>query len=146
MQDLRIEPGPGVPLGLVIPSAELAERFARASGPGGQGVNTTDSKVHLSFDVEASATLTDAQKRRVLHRLRARVAGTTVTVESAEQRSQFQNRAAARHRLASLLRDALAPPPPARRATRATRGSVERRLAAKRRRAETKAARRRPID
>ncbi len=146
MSELIIEPGPGVPDGLVIPAAELVERFARSSGPGGQGVNTTDSKVQLSFDLGVSRVFSDAQRRRALARLRPRLVGTVLTIEASEQRSQFQNRAAARHRLASLLREALAPPPPARRATRPTRGSVERRLAAKRRRAETKAARRRPID
>ena len=146
MSDLAVPPGPGIPDGVTIPAAELSERFARASGPGGQGVNTTDSKVQLTFDIAASATLTDAQKRRALHRLRHRVVGSAITVESAEQRSQFQNRAAARARLAALLREALAPPPPKRRATRPTKGSVERRLAAKRLRSETQAGRRRPHD
>ena len=143
---MTVDPGPGIPDGLVIPAGELAERFARSSGPGGQSVNTTDSKVQLSFDVAASAVLTDAQRRRLLHRLRARLVGTVVTVEASEQRSQFQNRSAARQRLAALLREALAPPPPRRRPTRPTRGSIERRLSTKRRRSETKATRRRPAD
>ncbi|MDO5678468.1 MAG: alternative ribosome rescue aminoacyl-tRNA hydrolase ArfB [Propionibacteriaceae bacterium] len=146
MSELTIQPGPGVPEGLVIPAGEFSERFARASGPGGQGVNTTDSRVQLSFDVAASAVLTEAQRRRVLHRLRHRLVGTVLTVDAAEKRSQFQNRTAARERMAALLREALVPPPPKRRATRPTRGSVERRLAAKRRTAEIKAARRRPQD
>ena len=55
--DLAITPGPGIPDGLTIPAHELTERFARASGPGGQGVNTTDSRVQLSLDIAASATL-----------------------------------------------------------------------------------------
>lgn len=146
MSELTVDPGPGIPNGLVIPPSELSERFARASGPGGQGVNTTDSKVQLSFDVAASSVLSEAQRRRVLHRLRHRLAGSVLTVESSEQRSQLQNRAAARQRLAAILREALAPPPPKRRATRPTRGSVERRLSSKRKRAETKARRRRPGD
>ena len=146
MSELTVDPGPGIPDGLVIPGGELTERFARASGPGGQGVNTTDSKAQLSFDIATSSVLSDAQRRRALHRLRHRLAGSVLTVESSEQRSQFQNRSAARQRLAAILREALAPPPPKRRATRPTRGSVERRLSSKRKRAETKAARRRPGD
>lgn len=146
MAELTVDPGPGIPDGLVIPSAELVERFSRSSGPGGQGVNTTDSRVQLSFDVAASSVFTDAQRHRVMHRLRQRLVGSVITVESSEQRSQFQNRAAARERLAAILRDALAPPPPKRRPTRPTRGSVERRLTSKRRRSETKAGRRRPLD
>ena len=146
MAELTVDPGPGIPDGLVIPSAELVERFSRSSGPGGQGVNTTDSRVQLSFDVAASSVFTDAQRHRVMHRLRQRLVGSVITVESSEQRSQFQNRAAARERLAAILREALAPPPPKRRPTRPTRGSVERRLTSKRRRSETKAGRRRPLD
>ena len=142
MEALQVAPGPGIPDGVLIPAAELTERFARSSGPGGQGVNTTDSKVQLSFDVAASATLTDAQKRRLLHR----IADGVLTVESSEERSQFRNRGAARQRLAAMLREALAPPPPKRRATRPTRSSVERRLRSKRQRAEIKSARRRPTD
>lgn len=142
--DLVIAPGPGVRDGLVIPAHELTERFARASGPGGQGVNTTDSRVQLCFDVAASASLTDAQRVRVAKGLAARLVGTTLTIDAAEHRSQRLNRAAARERMAALLREAMAPPPPKRRRTRPTRGSVERRLAGKKRRSQTKAERRRP--
>ncbi|MCA0294322.1 MAG: aminoacyl-tRNA hydrolase [Actinobacteria bacterium] len=141
---VRIAPGPGVPGGLVIPEGELAERYSHASGPGGQGVNTADSRVQLSFDVGASAVLDDAQRDRVLRRLRTRLAGTVLTVDAAEFRSQRRNRVAARERLAELLRDALAPPPPPRRATRPTRGSIDRRLRTKRQRSEVKRQRARP--
>lgn len=141
MSDLVIQPGPGVPRGLVVPAGELTERFARASGPGGQGVNTTDSRVQLSFDVAASGSLTDAQRARLLRNLAGRLVDATITVDAADQRSQFLNRRAARERLADLLRAALAPPPPPRRRTRPTRGSVERRLAAKRHQAQKKARR-----
>lgn len=144
MGELVIEPGPGVPDGLAIPASELTERFTRASGPGGQSVNTTDSKVQLSIDLATASVFTEPQRRRLLSRLRHRLAGSVLTIEASEQRSQFQNRAAARARLAGLLREALAPPPAPRRASRPTRGSVERRLATKRRRAATKADRRRP--
>lgn len=131
---------------MVIPGSELTERFSHASGPGGQGVNTSDSRVQLSFDVAASAVLDDLQRERLLHRLRSRLVGTVVTVVSAESRSQRQNRAAARERLAALLSEGLAPPSPPRRRTRPSRGSVERRLNTKRRRGETKRGRGHPED
>ena len=146
MDELRVEPGPGIPDGLVIPANELRERFSRSSGPGGQGVNTTDSRVQLSFDIDASSVFTDAQRRRVTHRLRHRIVDGVITVESSEERSQHRNRVAARDRLTKMLRDALAPPPPKRRVTRPTRGSIERRLRAKRHRSEIKSGRRRPAD
>lgn len=144
MSDLTIPPGPGVPEGLVVPAADLSERFARSSGPGGQGVNTTDSRVQLSIDLATARPFTDAQRVRLLRRLTSRLTGTVLTVDASEHRSQRLNRTAARGRLATLLRDALAPPPPARRATRPGRGAVERRLTAKRQRAQTKANRSRP--
>lgn len=144
MNDLTIAPGPGIPDGLVIPAADLSERFVKSSGPGGQGVNTTDSKVQLSVDVAACASLSDAQRRRVLRNLESRLDGTVLTVVASTQRSQVRNRSEARERMAAILREALAPPPPPRRTTKPTRGSVRRRLAAKKRRSEIKAMRRRP--
>ncbi|OFU55005.1 MULTISPECIES: alternative ribosome rescue aminoacyl-tRNA hydrolase ArfB [Corynebacterium] len=144
MNDLTIAPGPGIPDGLVIPAADLTERFVKSSGPGGQGVNTTDSKVQLSIDVAACASLSDAQRRRVLRNLESRLDGTVLTVVASTQRSQVRNRSEARERMAAILREALAPPPPPRRKTKPTRGSVRRRLAAKKRRSEIKSMRRRP--
>lgn len=144
MRALTIEPGPGVPNGLTIPAADLTEQFARSSGPGGQGVNTTDSKVQLSVDLAQLGMLSESQRRRVIQNLEHRLSGTVLMVEASEQRAQFRNRALARQRLADLLRTALAPPPPPRRATRRTRGSERRRLAAKNRRSEIKANRQRP--
>ncbi|MCG7438301.1 alternative ribosome rescue aminoacyl-tRNA hydrolase ArfB [Corynebacterium freneyi] len=144
MNDLTIAPGPGIPGGMVIPAADLTERFAKASGPGGQGVNTTDSRVQLSFDVAACRVLSDGQRSRVLRNLGGRLDGTVLTVDVSTQRSQIRNRAEARDRMAALLREALAPPSPPRRKTKPTRGSVRRRLAAKKRRSELKSTRRRP--
>lgn len=138
--------GPGIPEGLVIPGPELSEQFSRASGPGGQGVNTTDSRVQLSLDLATTTGLTASQRDRALGRLAPRLVGTTLTVAAAEHRSQRRNRAAARERMAGLLREALAPPPPPRRPTKRTRGSQRRRLEAKRRRSEIKARRGRPIE
>ena len=144
MNDLTIAPGPGIPGGLVIVAADLTERFAKSSGPGGQGVNTTDSKVQLSVDIAACSSLSDAQRRRALHNLEHRVDGTVLTVTASTQRSQIRNRAEARERMAALLREALAPPPPPRRKAKPTRSSVRRRLEAKKRRSELKSTRRRP--
>jgi len=127
---------------LVIPAAELRERFSRSSGPGGQSVNTTDSRVELSFDVARSPSLPQREKTRALARLGARLADGVVTVAAETERSQLMNRDAARVRLATLLRQAIAPPPPPRVPTKPTRGARERRLADKRRRAQTKRDRR----
>lgn len=144
MEALFVEPGPGIPHGLLIPAHFLHEQFAKSSGPGGQGVNTTDSKVQLSIDVAELDFLTETQRLRVLNNLAGKLVETTLTVEASEQRSQLRNRSAARLRLAGMLREALAPPPPKRRATRRSRGSIERRLASKRHRSEIKATRQRP--
>lgn len=132
--------------GFVIPEGELAERFSRSSGPGGQGVNTTDSRVELSFDVARSPVVPERLRARLLERLADRLVDGVLTLAASEHRSQLANRRAARERLAQLLREASAPPPPPRRATRPTRGSKERRLAAKKRRGETKRGRRGELD
>ncbi|HJQ07775.1 MAG TPA: alternative ribosome rescue aminoacyl-tRNA hydrolase ArfB [Nocardioides sp.] len=134
--DLRIDPGPGLPEGLVVPAADLVERFSRSSGPGGQSVNTADSRVQLELSVESSAAFTDAQRARLLDRL-----GPVVAVAASEHRSQHRNRVAARERLAATIREALAPPAAPRRPTRPSRGSKERRLQSKRERSETKSLR-----
>lgn len=143
MDDLRVSPGPGAPAGLSIPSRELVEQFSHASGPGGQGVNTADSRVQLSLDIGSTSALTDLQRRRALDRLAGRLTGTVLTITASEHRSQRKNRTAARERLATVLRAAVAPAS-VRRPTRPTRGSQRRRLAAKRERSEIKQARRRP--
>ena len=143
MDDLRIDPGPGAPGGLLIPASELTEQFSRSSGPGGQGVNTADSRVQLSLDLATTTALTETQRTRVIARLSARLSGTMLSISAEEHRSQRRNRAAARQRLADLLRDAVAPAVPRRR-TRPTRGSQRRRLDAKRQRSELKRTRKRP--
>ncbi len=134
-------PGPGLPSGLVVPAAELVERFSRSPGPGGQSVNTSDTRVELVYDVGASTALTAAQRDRGLARLAGQLVDGTVVVVASEHRSQHRNRVAARERLAELLRGALAPPPPPRRPTRPTRGSQRRRLEAKKQRGQTKSLR-----
>lgn len=127
---------------LVIPAGELRERFSRSSGPGGQGVNTADSRVELSFDVATSPSVPEWLRPRLLERLATRLVGGVLTVAASEHRAQLANRAAARDRLAALLRAAAAAPPPARRPTKPTRGARERRLADKRRRGQVKRYRR----
>ncbi|MFC4858853.1 alternative ribosome rescue aminoacyl-tRNA hydrolase ArfB [Actinophytocola glycyrrhizae] len=128
--------------GFVVPEAELRERFSRSSGPGGQGVNTADSRVELSWDVAGSPSVPEWLRSRLLARLGRRVSGGVLTVAVSTQRAQLANRAEARERMASLLRAAASPPPPRRRATAPSRGSVERRLSAKKRRSQTKRGRR----
>jgi len=125
-----------------VPEAELRWRFSRASGPGGQGVNTTDSRVELIFDVNASTAFTPAQRELLVQRLPGRLADGVLTMVATEHRSQLRNREAARLRLAAVLRQALTPDLPPRRATRPSRSAHKRRLADKRRRAITKHLRR----
>jgi ribosome-associated protein len=142
--DLVLRPSRGLPDGLVIPAAELVERFSRSSGPGGQSVNTTDSRVELRWDIGSSAALTDAQRERLREALDERLAAGALVIVASEHRSQLLNRQAARGRLVNYVRDALAPPPPARRASRPSRAARARRIEAKRHRGEIKAMRRRP--
>jgi len=141
-------PGPlQVSTRLVVPEAELSWRFSRSSGPGGQSVNTSDSRVELSYDVARSTALSEHLRARAVQRLAGKLVDGVVTVTASEQRSQLQNREEAERKLAQLLREAIAPPPPPRRATRPTRASKERRLQVKRQRSEIKRGRRaRPDD
>jgi ribosome-associated protein len=131
-EDLHVTPW------LVIPARELSERFSRSSGPGGQSVNTADSRVELSFDVASSPVLPDWARRRAMDRLAGRLAQGVLTVASSGERSQLVNRQEARARLAALLREAVAPPPRTRVPTKPSRAARERRLEDKRRRSQTK--------
>jgi ribosome-associated protein len=126
----------------VVPEGELLWRFSRSSGPGGRSVNTADSRVELSLDLTTTTALGPVQRARALERLADRLLDGVITVKASEHRSQLQNREAALERMAAILASAIAPPPRRRRPTRPTRGSVERRLAEKRRRAQTKRLRR----
>jgi len=131
---------------VLVPERELRWRFSRSSGPGGQSVNTADSRVELSLDLTTTTALGPVQRARALERLRRRLVDGVLTVTASEERSQLRNREAARRRLAETLAAALAPPPPKRRPTKATRGAVERRLAEKKRRSRTKKLRGTPED
>jgi len=141
-RDLVLRSGPGIPDGLVVPAAELVEQFSRSSGPGGQSVNTTDSRVEVVFDVSASTALTDAMRARALGNL----GSDRIVVTASEHRSQHRNRVAARQRLADRLRKALAPPPLPRVPTKPTKGSQRRRIEGKKRRSQIKSMRGRVRD
>jgi ribosome-associated protein len=125
---------------VAVPLREVTLRASRSSGPGGQHANVTASRVEASFDVAASASLTDAQKARVMARC-----GPVVRAVAQDARSQARNRELALQRLQTRLTHAIAVPR-ARRATKPTAASKARRLEAKRRRSERKRARRRPVD
>jgi ribosome-associated protein len=123
--------------GLVVPDAELSWRFSRSSGPGGQGVNTSDSRAELTVDL--SRVLPEHLLARAAER-----GPTVLTTQSSDQRSQLQNRSVAGERMAELIRAAIAPPPAPRRATKPSRASKQRRLDVKRQRSDLKRTRRRP--
>jgi len=131
---------------LVLPERELHWRFSRASGPGGQGVNTTDSRVELSFDLARSPSVPEPLRERALTRLANRLTDGVLTIVASENRSQLRNRDAARERLAEALRAAMAPGPPKRRATKPSKGAKRRRMDAKTRRGQVKKLRSRPED
>jgi ribosome-associated protein len=130
---------------LSIPDGELRWRFSRSSGPGGQSVNTTDSRVELLFDVAGSPSLGPTARARALERLAGRLVDGVVTVAAEEHRSQLRNRQAARSRLAELLRAATEPPAPPRRPTRISAAARQRRLDSKRRVGDVKRLRRPPV-
>lgn len=126
---------------VVVPERELSERFSRSSGPGGQGVNTADSRVELSFDVARSPSLPATTRARMLTRLEGRLVDGVLTVAASEFRAQLANRRTARDRMAALLTEAAAAPPRARRPTRPSRRARQRRLDDKKRRSQTKQGR-----
>ena len=138
--DLEVSPA------LTIPASELSWKFSRSPGPGGQHVNTSDSRAAVTWSITDSAVLSDEQRAQLLDRLGHRLVAGSVAVAASEQRSQLRNRELALEKLAAILTTALAPDGPARRATKPTRGSNRRRLAAKNERSQTKQQRQRPSD
>ena len=136
--DLEVSPA------LTIPAAELGWRFSRSSGPGGQHVNTSDSRVELSWNIAGSAVLSDGQRAMLVSRLDRRLISGVITVTASERRSQLRNREIALEKLAELVAEGLAPEAPHRRPTKPTRGSDRRRLASKQQRSATKRQRQRP--
>lgn len=136
--DLRVSSG------VVVPASELSWRFSRSSGAGGQHVNTTDSRVELSWNVATTTALSEGQRERAFRRLN--LVDGVITIAASERRSQVRNRRAARQRLAELIAEAIAPPPPPRRPTKPTKASQRRRVEGKLRRGEIKRLRQRPED
>jgi len=136
--DLEISPA------LSIPASELDWRFSRSSGPGGQHVNTSDSRVELSWNIAGSRVLTDAQRERLVSRLDSKLVSGLLTISASAYRSQLRTSAIALQKLPGMLASALAPDAPRRRATKPTKGSQRRRLAAKSQRSATKQQRQRP--
>lgn len=136
--DLEVSPA------LTIPASELGWRFSRSSGPGGQHVNTSDTRVELSWNIGNSVAISDDQRLMLLTRLGRRLIDGVITVSASEHRSQLRNREIALAKLSDLVSEGLAPEAARRRATKPTRGSNGRRLAAKEQRAATKRLRKRP--
>lgn len=126
-----------------IPENELTWRFSRSSGPGGQHVNTADTRVELLWDVTNTGAFSEVQRERALHRLAHRLSDGVLTVAASEHRSQLRNREAARRRLDALVSEAIRPTRK-RRPTRPTKGSQRRRAEAEKRRSEIKRMRRNP--
>ncbi|MFD4959408.1 alternative ribosome rescue aminoacyl-tRNA hydrolase ArfB [Microbacterium sp. NPDC058389] len=139
-------PGLRINARVTISESELSWRFSRSSGPGGQGVNTTSSRAELVWDAASSAALSPQQRERLLTHLSGRLVGGVLTITASEHREQLRNRDAARARLATVVADALRPPPPTRRPTKPSRGAEERRLKAKKHRTDVKQLRRPPHD
>ncbi|WP_433207386.1 alternative ribosome rescue aminoacyl-tRNA hydrolase ArfB [Dactylosporangium sp. CS-047395] len=129
---------------IALPRAELSWRFSRSGGPGGQSVNTSDSRVELRFDLLATTALPEPLKDRALERLAGRLVDGVLSITASEHRSQLQNRRAAELRLAAVIAAAIAPPPRPRKRTKPSKGAVERRLESKRHTARRKQERRRP--
>ena len=136
--DLEVSPA------LTIPASELGWRFSRSSGPGGQHVNTSDSRVELSWNVADSAAISEEQRMMLVTRLGRRLVAGVITVAASERRSQLRNREIALAKLADLVAAGLAPDAAPRRPTKPTRGSGRRHLAAKQQRSATKRQRQRP--
>jgi ribosome-associated protein len=132
--------------GVTIPERELTWRFSRSSGPGGQSVNTSDSRAELSFNIAETSALSPYLRSRAMQRLGARLVDGTLTVAAQEHRSQLRNREAAEARMAQAIREAIAPPPRPRRPTQPTKASQRRRLDAKRQRGDLKKQRQNPTD
>ncbi|MEO3943158.1 alternative ribosome rescue aminoacyl-tRNA hydrolase ArfB [Paenarthrobacter nicotinovorans] len=135
--DLEITPT------VTVPASELTWRFSRSSGPGGQHVNTTDSRAELRWNIAGTTALTDGQRYLLLRRLERKLLDGVITVTASEERSQLRNREIALAKLAAIIRSGLAPEA-IRRPSKPTRGSARRHRAAKELRSATKQQRRRP--
>ncbi|WP_017615897.1 alternative ribosome rescue aminoacyl-tRNA hydrolase ArfB [Nocardiopsis salina] len=129
---------------VTVPASDLEWRFSRSSGPGGQHVNTSATRVTLSVDLMSCGGLGQTRRERALERLSGRLSGAVLSVSAQDHRSQARNRESALERMAELLAEATAPPPRARRRSKPSRAARRRRVDDKRRRGELKRTRSRP--
>lgn len=129
---------------LTVPASELGWRFSRSSGPGGQHVNTSDSRAELLWNLAESSVLTQEQRELLLERFSKRLVNGVITVAAHEQRSQLRNREIALEKLGALVAAALLPDTAPRKNTKPSRGSKRRHQAAKQQRSATKQLRQRP--
>ena len=124
--------------GLLIPSRELKWRFSRSSGPGGQKVNKTDSRVEIIFNIEESKVLNDYQKKVIMQKLENKLVDNSICIAVQDQRNQSLNRQLAIVRISSLIRDSLKSPPKVRKATKPSKASQNKRVDSKKKRGELK--------
>ena len=123
---------------LVIPSKELKWRFSRGSGPGGQNLNKTDSRVELIFDLRNSKVISPFLKKRLITQIGSQLSAGSIRIVASEKRSQYQNRQLALQRLAALLIEGLKPLARARKPTKPRAGAKQRRLESKKHRGDLK--------
>ena len=130
---------------LVIPSNEIKWRFSRSSGPGGQNVNKIESQVEIIFNIRKSQTLNTFQKVLLLEKLNKRIYNDSISIKVQEKRTQLENRKLAIHKLITLLQDKLMSTNKARKVTKPSKASQNKRVESKKKRGELK-RQRRPVD
>ena len=123
---------------LVIPSRELKWRFSRSSGPGGQKVNKTNTRVEIIFNIEESKVLNDYQKKVIMKKLKTKLVNNCICIAVQEERNQLLNRQIAIARISSLIRNSLKNFTKVRKATKPSKASQNRRLDSKKKRGELK--------
>ena len=128
---------------LVIPSKELKWRFSRSSGPGGQKVNKTNTRVEIIFNIEQSKVLNDYQKKVLTKKLKTKLVNNCICLAVQDERNQLLNRQLAIVRISSIIRNSLKNLSKVRKATKPSKASQKRRLDSKKKRGELKKNRQR---